>query len=82
MQSVLCHDCDKQVACGDSCYLYKIGEQEVYKCADCYSTDSKLRNFRETEVYSRVVGFLRPVKQWNKGKSSEFADRNEYDNTK
>lgn len=26
----------------------------------------------ETEVYSRVVGYLRPVKQWNKGKSAEF----------
>ena len=29
----------------------------------------------ETEVYSRVVGYLRPVKQWNKGKQSEFTSR-------
>lgn len=27
------------------------------------------------EVYSRVVGYLRPVKQWNKGKKAEWADR-------
>ena len=27
---------------------------------------------RETEVYSRVVGYLRPVKQWNNGKQAEF----------
>ena len=27
------------------------------------------------EVYSRVVGYIRPVTQWNKGKQSEFADR-------
>lgn len=27
------------------------------------------------EVYSRVVGYLRPVKQWNKGKKEEFKDR-------
>ncbi|MCK4348268.1 MAG: hypothetical protein KAW47_06605, partial [Thermoplasmatales archaeon] len=27
------------------------------------------------EVYSRVVGYLRPVNQWNKGKQQEFADR-------
>ncbi len=27
------------------------------------------------EIYSRVVGFLRPIRQWNKGKQSEFADR-------
>jgi ribonucleoside-triphosphate reductase len=28
-----------------------------------------------TEVYSRVVGYLRPVAQWNRGKKSEWADR-------
>jgi len=30
---------------------------------------------RETEVYSRVVGYYRPVKNWNKGKQEEFALR-------
>lgn len=29
----------------------------------------------ETEVYSRVSGYFRPVKQWNKGKREEFAER-------
>ncbi len=28
-----------------------------------------------TEIYSRVVGYLRPVKQWNKGKRAEFNKR-------
>ncbi len=27
------------------------------------------------EVYSRVVGYIRPVEQWNPGKQSEFEDR-------
>jgi len=27
------------------------------------------------EVYSRIVGYLRPVRQWNKGKQREFDDR-------
>ena len=27
------------------------------------------------EVYSRVVGYLRPVNQWNRGKRQEFSDR-------
>ena len=27
------------------------------------------------EVYSRVVGYLRPVAQWNKGKKAEWVDR-------
>ncbi|MDA3862579.1 MAG: hypothetical protein PF689_01785 [Deltaproteobacteria bacterium] len=29
----------------------------------------------ETEVYSRVVGYYRPVRNWNKGKRSEFSQR-------
>jgi len=29
----------------------------------------------ECEVYSRVVGYLRPIKQWNKGKREEFRQR-------
>lgn len=31
------------------------------------------------EVYSRVVGYLRPVQGWNKGKKEEFAMRKTYD---
>ncbi len=27
------------------------------------------------EVYSRVVGYFRPVNQWNKGKREEFYER-------
>jgi len=30
-----------------------------------------------TEVYSRVVGYFRPVDQWNKGKQEEFRERRE-----
>ncbi len=43
---------------------YLKGKQE--KCAMCG---------QETEVYSRVVGYLRPVKQWNNGKQAEFGVR-------
>ncbi|MDO8640062.1 MAG: ribonucleoside triphosphate reductase [Nitrosarchaeum sp.] len=46
---------------------YLSGEQ--YRCPKCES---------ETEVYSRVVGYYRPTKNWNVGKKSEFADRLEY----
>ncbi len=31
------------------------------------------------EVYSRIVGYLRPVNQWNDGKQAEFAIRKTYD---
>ena len=43
---------------------YLDGEQP--KCIYCN---------RETEIYSRVVGYLRPVKQWNDGKQAEYALR-------
>lgn len=43
---------------------YLRGEQA--RCAHCH---------QETEIYSRVVGYLRPVKQWNDGKQAEYALR-------
>ena len=47
---------------------YIVGEHpECPKCSEA------------TEVYSRVVGFLRPVSQWNKGKQAEFEMREHYD---
>ncbi|MBW6486667.1 MAG: ribonucleoside triphosphate reductase [Syntrophobacterales bacterium] len=46
---------------------YLTGEQEA--CPTCGE---------ECEIYSRVVGYLRPVKQWNKGKKEEYALRKEY----
>lgn len=30
---------------------------------------------QKCEVYSRVVGYIRPTRQWNKGKLSEYYDR-------
>jgi ribonucleoside-triphosphate reductase len=30
------------------------------------------------EVYSRVVGYIRPVQQWNEGKQAEYSDRLEF----
>ena len=29
----------------------------------------------KTEVYSRIVGYYRPVQNWNKGKREEFSQR-------
>jgi ribonucleoside-triphosphate reductase len=34
---------------------------------------------RNTEIYSRVVGYLRPVDQWNAGKQEEFKQRKVFD---
>ena len=44
-------------------------------CLSVESTKSdKVRAIR-TEVYSRIVGYYRPVTSWNKGKRREFQDR-------
>jgi ribonucleoside-triphosphate reductase len=42
---------------------------EKHTCPDCGTP---------TEVYSRIVGYLRPVKTWNDGKQQEFKDRTPY----
>ena len=44
---------------------------------------NKIDNLKrqKVECYSRVVGFLTPVSQWNKGKKEEFKDRKTYDKT-
>ena len=39
-------------------------------------TQEELNSKRtRTEVYARVVGYIRPVANWNEGKKSELADR-------
>jgi hypothetical protein len=38
-------------------------------------SDSRVVRVIETEVYSRVVGYYRPVQQYNPGKMKEFEDR-------
>lgn len=47
---------------------------EHYICPKC-QTDG-IENI--CEVYSRVVGYLRPVDQWNAGKQAEFKERKVY----
>lgn len=32
-------------------------------------------NAIRTEVYSRIVGYYRPVQNWNRGKREEFSQR-------
>jgi hypothetical protein len=42
--------------------------------------ESKLKNVEgnKCEIYSRVVGYHRPVENWNDGKKEEFNNRNDY----
>ena len=51
--------------CPDHGYL--AGETE--KCPHCG---------KETEVYSRITGYYRPLRNWNDGKAQEYKERREY----
>jgi ribonucleoside-triphosphate reductase len=50
------------------CPVHGYLEGEHYNCPKCVIDQS-------CEVYSRIVGYIRPVQQWNVGKSQEYQDR-------
>jgi len=74
-----CHDCKKELNKGVTLIYDDNGEKlKVYKCQKCFQNNPSLANFKKCEVYSRVVGYLRPVQQWHKGKKQEFKERKEF----
>ena len=79
-----CHDCQKEIAIQgeeiqDGAVMLGYDNQgekiTIFKCQDCFKQSQELKNYQPCEVYSRIVGYLRPVNQWNKGKQEEFKDR-------
>lgn len=54
---------------------YITGKHEI--CPKCDESGEKT----ECEVYSRIVGYIRPVKQWNNGKKAEFEVRKTFNGT-
>ncbi len=79
-EKTYCHDCLMKINSGDEVYAYSFIDGRVYyKCSDCYKKNDKLENFQPCEVYSRIVGYIRPVDQWNPGKAEEFCDRQEFE---
>ncbi len=85
-ENIKCFDCKKiikvvkDVIKNGSMLVYEDGDEKikVFKCTDCFDKNPSLTNFRECEVYSRIVGYLRPVRQWNIGKKEEYKDRVEF----
>ena len=82
----ICHDCKKEIEInGESIengvYLNYDNNGKIisiFKCNECYEKNPALTNFQECEVYSRVVGYIRPVQQWHKGKKQEYGERVEF----
>ncbi len=88
VENNLCHDCGKKII--TECEEIKNGvflayenrgeKINIFKCNECYAKNPALTNFQECEVYSRVVGYIRPVQQWHKGKKQEYGERKEFVN--
>jgi len=82
----VCHDCGKKIQIKEDKIIngkqlfYNLNDEKIaiFKCNDCYEKDKSLKNFQSCEVYSRVVGYIRPVQQWNEGKEREYKEREEY----
>ena len=84
-----CHDCGKEVTVvatvendgqltisGGAVYKPWEADDTFYiKCSACFEKDSVLREYQPTEIYQRVVGYYRPVQQYNSGKKAEFEQR-------
>jgi len=87
-----CHDCKKDIIViavndndnivinGGAVYQSFQSEPDhlFLKCEECHSLDHILRNYQPVQNYSRVVGYMRPVNDWNKGKQEEFKMRKEF----
>ncbi len=85
-----CHDCGEEtsVVCirnGEDvnviggAYWRKM-DRDFVKCETCFGKQPLLTNYAPCEIYSRVTGYLRPVKQWNPGKREEFKERKYFKN--
>lgn len=82
----ICHDCGQKMEIEgedikNGVFLTYENEDEkikVFKCNECFNKNKALTNFQPCEVYSRVVGYIRPVQQWHKGKKQEYGERKEF----
>lgn len=70
VEKYVCDVCEKELNEGDE---YLALKDEGIICRACHET-----KMFPCEVYSRVVGYIRPVKQWNPGKQAEYKDRVEF----
>lgn len=83
---LLCWDCGQEICKGEdfmpyyeergNCTLVVEEEkkQAFVKCRACHTKDPQL-HFQKCEVFSRIVGYIRPIQQWNPGKTQEWKDR-------
>jgi len=87
-EKIICGQCNKEIILKDKKLIngfqlvYDTGNDigddkkiSVFRCKECYKKDKSLTDYQKCQVYSRVVGYLSPVNQWNKGKQQEYKER-------
>lgn len=85
-KSCKCYDCGKKLTTDENqeitdgklvAYMVKKEKILIFKCLECFEKNLPF-HFQECEVYSRVVGYIRPVQTWHKGKQQEFEERKNF----
>lgn len=82
-KKIFCYDCKEKIKFAGKeiknglLLVYENGGEKItaFKCKDCFDKNQELRNYQPCEVYSRIVGYLRPVQQWNLGKKNRNLKR-------
>jgi len=84
-----CQKCSKEVSVviferewdveGNGGVIKGEADTPEFKCYECLEKDGGRISPTRCEVFSRVVGYLRPVQGFNPGKKAEFKQRTNYD---
>ncbi len=82
LEKANCFDCETKIEHSNdeltNGVLLDYKEVAVYKCDDCYKKNPSLENYSKCEIYSRVVGYIRPISGTNPGKAQEIKERKYY----
>lgn len=84
--NVKCFDCGCKITLNEdeiengSLLSYREENEDIFifKCDDCLKKNKEISDYKECEIYTRIVGYLRPVNQYNPGKQQEYKERVEY----
>ena len=73
-EHIVCPKCDEEIG-----YAGMMRQLNSGKQIDDEILEATKKKRVGCEIYSRVVGYIRPIKQWNAGKKEEFDERKVFD---
>ncbi len=82
LDKAVCFECDKKIESTEeeitNGVLVDYKDLFAYKCDECFKKKPELEGYTKTEVFSRIVGYLRPKDSVNPGKAQEMRERVDY----